>query len=267
MVRPARFSGSFYPADPTELERVVRECLDPASEKVNALAVIVPHAGYIYSGKVAGAVFSRLQLPPRILLLSPNHTGLGARVAVFASEAWETPLGKVMVDQAFCRQLADRLAFAELDDSAHAQEHSLEVQLPFLQLLNPQAKIVPITLQHPSLREIQTLARVVAELIGEEKGQTLILASSDMNHYESAVVGKQKDEKAIAKVLALDPAGLLQTVAANQISMCGVIPSAAAIETATKLGAKEAVLVAYSNSGERTGDFVQVVGYAGFTIS
>ena len=266
-VRPPAVAGLFYPADPESLQRDVRRFLGAKTAPARAFGAIVPHAGYVYSGPVAGAVYARLEIPGAVVLLCPNHTGRGAAAALDPSEAWRTPLGDVPL----ARRLADRileLAPAVSEDSrAHAREHSLEVQLPFLKYLRPDVEIVPLCLGEPSLPLCREVGRALARLVGEEKEQPLVLASSDMNHYESRAVGRAKDDLALERVEALDADGLFETVLGRSISMCGFLPATALLVAARSAGASGAEVVARRDSGDETGDDSSVVGYAGVVVS
>ncbi len=268
-IRPPAVAGSFYEGLPDRLEAEVRSHLPQDARPESALGAIVPHAGYVYSGPVAGAVYARLAIPEAAIILCPNHTGRGRPAALDPSDAWRTPLGDVPVD----RRLADRLLelspSLEEDAAAHAREHSLEVQLPFLQVCRPGVRFVPISLGAHDLELCREIGEAVARVAAEEPlgGRPLILASSDMNHYESRRIGREKDEKALARVEALDAEGLFSTVLNGRISMCGVLPSTALLFAARALGAASARVVARRDSGDETGDASSVVGYAGVIVS
>ena len=266
-IRQPAVAGLFYSSRPDELRRDVRKFLGAPVERAPALGAIVPHAGYVYSGPVAGAVYARLVLPRRAIVLCPNHTGLGAPAALDPSDAWRTPLGDVPL----ARGLADRLlALAptlEEDTGAHLREHSLEVQLPFLQVERPDVEIVPVSLGTASLPLCREVGQAIATLVSEEADPPVVLASSDMNHYEPRKVGRAKDDRALARVEALDAEGLFQTVLEQSITMCGVLPATALLFAARALGASGARVVARRDSGEETGDDSSVVGYAGVLIS
>ena len=265
-VRPPAVAGAFYEARPDRLERDVRSHLPPGSSPRPAFGAIVPHAGYVYSGPVAGAVYAQIRIPSTCVVLCPNHTGFGAAAALDPSDAWRTPLGDVPVD----RRLADRLAALapslEADRVAHAREHSLEVQLPFLQVLRPDVAIVPVCLGAPRLALCREVGEALAAIASEEPEPPLLLASSDMNHYESREEGRRKDDLALARIGALDPEGLFQTVLAESISMCGFLPATALLFAARAAGATAARVVARRDSGDETGDTSSVVGYAGVIL-
>ncbi len=265
-VRLPAVAGSFYDARADRLERDVRSFLPADATPASAFGAIVPHAGYVYSGPVAGAVYARLAVPAAVVILCPNHTGRGAPAALDPSDAWRTPLGDVPVD----RRLADRLRALcpslEEDAEAHRGEHSLEVQLPFLQTVRPDVSIVPISLGSPSLALCREIGDACARLRAEVAEPPLVLASSDMNHYESREEGRRKDDRALARVEALDPEGLFATVVAGNISMCGFLPATALLYAARAAGAGPARVVARRDSGDETGDTSSVVGYAGAIV-
>ena len=266
-VRQPAVAGMFYEARPAALAADVRRLLPREVAPAPAIGAIVPHAGYVYSGPVAGAVYARLEVPRTAVILCPNHTGRGAPAAVDPSDAWRTPLGDVPV----ARRLADRLRElapdVEADPEAHLREHSLEVQLPFLQAVRADVELLPVSLGEPSLELCREVGEAVAALASEEEERPILLASSDMNHYESRRVGRAKDDLALARIEALDAEGLFRTVRSKSISMCGFLPVTALLFAARKLGAKRAEVVARRDSGDETGDDSSVVGYAGVVIA
>jgi AmmeMemoRadiSam system protein B len=229
--------------------------------------VVSPHAGYAYSGPVAGAVFSSTWLPPVAVILGPGHREIGSLFAIQARGSWQTPLGETLIDQDLAARIVAACALVEENDQAHLWEHSLEVQLPFIQYFRKDASIVPICVSHEAgLEELETLGRALAAAIRAHEKETLIVASTDMSHYVSQKTAEKKDMLAIRKVLDLDPRGLFETVTSERISMCGFQPTTAALVAAIGLGAKGAELVRYQTSGDTTGDYAQVVGYAGIRV-
>lgn len=262
-------AGRFYPADRKQLEMnlaaLAPQGVHPRKE---ALAVIVPHAGYVYSGAIAGEVFARVEIPRRVVILSPNHTGLGVPVSVSEFDVWETPLGKAPVDTALRKGFLHACDQARLDIHAHLREHAIEVEIPFLQFARPDVFILPITLGSLDAEACLRVGEALADTLrsAAESGPFLIVSSSDMNHYESAKVGRKKDERAIARITALDPEGLFKTVHDEDISMCGVLPATVMLAAARRLGAKSAKQVRYGNSGDVNGDYDSVVGYAGIVV-
>ncbi|MBE9529076.1 MAG: AmmeMemoRadiSam system protein B [Proteobacteria bacterium] len=276
MKRSPCVADQFYPADTKELGSLVDAYLDGSADtaavtsKEEAIAIVAPHAGYIYSGAVAGSVYSAVKVPENVIIIGPNHTGLGERVSLWAEGGWEMPFGTVEVNEGLASALAKSTPLISVDDSAHLREHSLEVQLPFLQRLNPSVRIVPITVMAATPEECVTLGRAIAGAIEEYRRDTgnevLIVVSSDMNHYEPQDETKRKDELALTQVYALDSRGLLSVTRSENISMCGALPTAIAIEAALALGATSARLTEHATSGDVNNDYDHVVGYAGIVI-
>jgi len=277
-VRTPAVAGRFYPAHSEQLLREVREYTSPPQPgRVSAIGCVAPHAGYIYSGRVAGAVFSRLEIPTHCIILCPNHTGKGVPLAIMTASAWQTPLGVVAVSELGSR-LLQRFPALEENSAAHQSEHAIEVQLPFLQAarselqlglqseLKSGVKIVPIAIGTRNFEVLRLLGEALADVVGEWKEKVLIIASSDMNHYEPDPITRIKDHKAIERVLALDAAGLSEVVTNEEISMCGVGPTIAMLTAANRLGATRATLAQYATSGDVSGDRDAVVGYAGIII-
>ena len=272
-VRQPAVAGRFYPGNAQHLRSAIETfTTTPANAsgepepKIHALGCVVPHAGYMYSGHVAGAVYRRLELPRRYVILCPNHTGMGEPLAVMSSGAWHTPLGDASIDEGFAEQLKSRLPLLSEDPEAHRYEHALEVQLPFLQVLAPGFQFVPITVGTSNFEVLSALGVVVGSVAAETGGPVLVIASSDMNHYESDSVTRVKDRRAIDQLLALDPRGLYDVVREADISMCGYGPAVVMLTAARKLGATRAELVRYATSGDVSGDRDMVVGYAGVAV-
>jgi AmmeMemoRadiSam system protein B len=266
-VRPPAVAGTFYEGRRDRLEADVRTFLPADARPEPAIGAIVPHAGYVYSGPVAGAVYARLENPPAVIILCPNHTGRGKPASLDPSDAWRTPLGDARVDRRLAGRLLELASSLEEDSGAHAREHSLEVQLPFLQVRRPDVRFVPVSIGAHNLDLCREIGEAVAEVVAEESERPLILASSDMSHYESRRIGREKDGRALARVEALDPEGLYATVIEGHITMCGILPATALLFAARKLGAASARVVARRDSGDETGDTSSVVGYAGVVVS
>lgn len=264
MIRKPAVAGYFYPRDPIRLREMIEQFLLPKAERIKALGAICPHAGYMYSGPVAGATYSHIHIPERVILIGPNHTGLGAKASIMTQGSWLTPLGEVEIDSSLAFSILENSQYLKEDTQAHLAEHSLEVQIPFLQYFRPQVKIVPIVIMGISY----DTAREVGEAIGKAitSQEALVIASSDMTHYEPQDVAVEKDHKALEAILNLDPEGLYERVMTNNISMCGVMPAIATLTACINLGCKEAQLIRYMTSGDTTGDYSQVVGYAGVII-
>ncbi len=269
MIRRPAVAGHFYPADPeslrNEFERLMAGRRPP--ETPRGIALMVPHAGYIYSGPVAAATYTAVRLPDRVVILGPNHAGEGERIAVMDEGSWRLPLGDAPIDGELASAILARCRGARVDELAHRSEHSLEVQVPFLQYLRGGFRFVPICIGTLHLPLLLDLGRAVAEAIRDTEGDALVVISSDMSHYVPRAVAEREDRKAIDRLLALDPEGLHRTVLSEEISMCGIAPAVAGLEAARRLGALEARLVAYATSGDRSGDYQSVVGYAGVAIT
>jgi AmmeMemoRadiSam system protein B len=267
-VRCPAVAGRFYPREKDSLREEVHTYLSqsPEPELVRAVGCIVPHAGYIYSGHVAGAVFAAVQIPQLCLVLCPNHTGMGRALAIVSEGAWETPLGDVPIDSAFAAALKRRCPHLHEDSAAHRSEHAAEVELPFLQMRQPQLKFVPIALGTGQFEALEQLGEAIADVIAARNDHILIVASSDMNHYESDAITRVKDHSAIEPILALDARALYDVVTQQNISMCGFGPAVAMLTAAKKLGATSAELVKYATSGDVSGDRDLVVGYAGVIV-
>ncbi|MDX1386784.1 MAG: AmmeMemoRadiSam system protein B [bacterium] len=266
MIREPAVAGHFYPGNSQVLRKDVENYLQTEAPPEPALGIVSPHAGYRYSGHVAGAVFSKVKIPNQAIVLCPNHTGMGAFAAINSSGAWETPLGNMDIEESLAKKLMELNPSIEEDDMAHAREHALEVQIPFLQVLNPQCKMVPLCLSHFPYGECERMGQALAQLIKDASEEILLVASSDMNHYENQERTLKKDQMAIDRILALDPAGLYETVHEESISMCGIIPTTCMLIAALALGASEATLVKHATSGDVSGDYAGVVGYAGIIV-
>jgi len=266
VTRPPAVAGLFYDGQPDRLEAEVRACLGDEVAPERAFGAIVPHAGYVYSGPVAGAVYRRLAIPASTIILCPNHTGRGAPAALDPSDSWNTPLGDVSVNRRLARRICELSPSIEEDAQAHRREHSLEVQLPFLQVLRPGVTFVPICLGARDLALCREVGEALAQMITDASEPPLLIASSDMNHYESRRIGQRKDERALERVTALDPEGLFDTVLSEDISMCGFLPVTALLFAARAAGARKAEIVARRDSGDETGDTSSVVGYAGVIV-
>lgn len=267
MLRSAVVAGQFYPGRRESLFETLGSLVEPGNAGEQAIAVMSPHAGYVYSGGVAGKTFSSVEITDEVIILGPNHHGRGHVAAVYASGAWETPLGQSNIASGLARRILAECSMAAEDSVAHRFEHSLEVQLPFLQFRVPQVSIVPICISRMPLEALLQMGEGLARAIKGEGRSPLIVASTDMTHYESGKTARRKDFQALEKVLALDPEGLYQVVQGERISMCGVLPTVVMLQAALALGASRAELVGYSNSGDVTGDQSEVVGYAGVRIA
>jgi len=266
MVRKPVVAGSFYPASPSQLESMIESMVDDNATKEEVVGLICPHAGYIYSGPVAGAAVSRIRFTDTSIVMGPNHTGLGKPFSMMTSGTWETPLGNVEIDSELAQKLLGNSSYLEEDTDAHAREHSIEVQLPFLQHFKKDVRIVPIVLSHASGSIYKEIGLEIAEVLNGLGRDVVILASSDMTHYEPEEQARLKDNSAIEAILRLDEDELLERIAEQDITMCGYGPVVALISAAKAMEARRAELVRYQTSGEASGDYSSVVGYAGLII-
>jgi hypothetical protein len=269
-IRPPAVAGAFYEGSPERLARQVDACFaahPPAQEKQRFIGAVVPHAGLMYSGAVAAAFYGRAELPKRFIILCPNHTGLGHFAAINREGAWRTPLGDVPVDTPLADALMTRSPMLAPDTRAHAREHSLEVQLPFLQRLLGDFTFVPICLGAHRYELAEEVGEAVAHVVRNTPERVGILASSDLNHYENQEETLRKDQLALDQVLALDPQQLWRTVDEAGISMCGFIPTTTMLIAANHLGATKATLLQHATSGDVNGDYARVVGYGAVLIA
>lgn len=267
MRRKPAVSGQFYYANPDRLNQQVRQYVKDDLPKVSAIGVLSPHAGLVYSGPVAGEVYSNIAMPETFVLIGPNHTGLGADIALMPQGEWEVPTGVFQIDETLSQRILTNTPFISGDTQAHLFEHSLEVQLPFIAHFSKKSKIVPLTIMSASLDECRPLGEGIAKAVKESKCSVVIVASSDMSHYVSDDTARTKDKLPIDRILALDPEGLYHVVRKEDITMCGYLPAVVMLFAAKALGAKNAKLVRYATSAEVSGDYDYVVGYAGIIIS
>jgi AmmeMemoRadiSam system protein B/AmmeMemoRadiSam system protein A len=266
MIRQPVVAGQFYPGSASQLRTMIEKMVDTEAEKEDIIGLVSPHAGYIYSGPVAGAVISRVKFKDTFIILGPNHTGRGKPLSIMSQGKWRTPFGDVEIDAELARHLLSTTRRLQEDEAVHAFEHSIEVQLPFLQYFRPDVRIVPITLSFASLDAYKEIGKEIARAIRDTGQETVILASSDMTHYEPHDTASRKDRQAIDAILRLDEDELFRRVEEQNISMCGVAPVASLIAAARELGATSAELVKYQTSGDTSGDYSSVVGYAGIII-
>ena len=266
--RDPAVAGQFFPGTADELEKTVSAYLTSETPPQKAIGAVMPHAGYIYSGPVAGETAASLVVPRTVIVLGPNHTGMGPAVSVYPGGSWRMPFGEVPVNSSLVEQILKRCELAHPDQLAHLREHSIEVQLPFLLYARrDEFDFVPITVSRLGKDECRMIGKALADVIMDKKEDILLVASSDMTHYESHQSAKAKDSEAISKILDLDPDWLMDTVASRQISMCGIFPTTIMLHAAMALGATSARLVRYTTSGEVSGDYEKVVGYAGIIVS
>jgi len=273
-IKPPAVAGSFYPDDVDELVRVLDGCfishpLGPLGAKSPLPALIagmVPHAGYIYSGPCAAHFYSCLDANiRRVVLLGVNHRSRGSRAALSPWDTWRTPLGDIQVDRELTEMLASKVPWITYDSAAHENEHSIEVQLPFLQRTAEAFTFVPISLSHLSSEECVELGGAIFNVLQATPGKSLIIASSDLSHYLPPPQTEKLDHLALDQVLNLNPTKLINVVTQNSITMCGVIPAAVMLYTANAFGAKQPRLLKHCHSGDVT-PMREVVGYASIAI-
>lgn len=271
MIRKSAVAGSFYPGNKKKLEEVIALLFKNAGNKGKnrVKALILPHAGYQYSGAVAAQTVSQAELKNTFIILGPNHTGMGKPFSVMAEGSWQTPLGEVEIDSELAQALLKESKHLEHDTEAHASEHSIEVLIPFLQFALGKIKFVPIVISRADKDIYRAIAGDIARAIKSlgRENDVLLIASSDMTHFEPRESAQRKDHYAIEAITHLDTDDFLRRIDREQISMCGVAPVAITLEAVKTLGAKEGQLVCYQTSGEATGDYDSVVGYAGIRIN
>jgi AmmeMemoRadiSam system protein B len=266
MKRYPSVADQFYQGDPQKLSEEVRKHIEEGAVRSRVIGVVSPHAGFVYSGDVAGAVYSRIEIPETVILIGPNHTGAGQRVSVMTEGTWSMPFGELEIDRELAEAICSASPSARSDPEAHLYEHSIETQLPFLQYFRKEFQIVPICLMRCDLAVCRELAQAIVKALSGVERSALLVASSDMTHYESHDSACRKDRLAIEQILRCDAEGLEGVVHENSISMCGVNPVTVMLMAANGLGAEKAELVRYMTSGEVSGDMDHVVGYAGMVV-
>lgn len=265
--RKPAVAGYFYPKRPEELRKKIENMVDPKIKKEKALGIVSPHAGYEYSGHVAGAVFSSVKLPDTFVILGPSHRNIHSHFAIMKEGFWETPLGDIPLESDLAAHIMNFSKLIVQDDIAHLNEHSLEVQLPFIQYFKKNFSIVPICVSfYVSYDELAELAKAISQGIKKFNKEVMIVSSTDMSHYVNQEEAQKKDFLAIEKVLQLDARALYETVQKEDISMCGFQPTTSAIIALKELGAQKAELIKYQTSGDITKNYLEVVGYAGIRI-
>lgn len=262
MIRMPAVAGSFYPEHPDQLRDDVAAYLRGGQQNLEVKGLVVPHAGYIYSGAIAAQAYKSILIPPTVLLFGPDHHGSGTSAAVYSSGSWRTPLGDVPINEALAAELIAACPLLKADTLAHRHEHAIEVQIPFLQSIRPDVRIVPISLGHAGLDDWLFLGQQIGELLTGRAEKALLIASSDLHHFSSAATTEMLDRSVINMMERYDPAGLYSLVRENRISMCGVIPTIVMLTAARVSGATNCRLQSYGHSGMVNGDLQSVVGYA-----
>jgi AmmeMemoRadiSam system protein B len=265
MFRRAAVAGQFYPADKELLKKELKKMVKVAQNRHKVLGLLAPHAGYVYSGSCAGQGYGRVVPTETVIILGVNHRGYGAPLALDGNRIWEMPLGNVEINSELRSRLLGNSKLFTLDSQAGAAEHSLEVQVPFIQYISPGSRILPIAVAADRLPDLLAAGHEIARLF-EENENIMMVASSDMSHYIPAGEARDLDFKAIEQLLKLDAQGLYRTVQENRISMCGVAPAVIMLAAAKEAGATKAELVCYTHSGEVSGDLSEVVGYASLIV-
>ena len=268
MVRLPAVAGRFYPSDAAELSAQINEYIVPTNGLAsrNVKACLVPHAGLMYSGHVAGAVFSSIRVPKKIVLLGVRHRPPGSPAAIVSQGAWRTPLGDAHIDHELADKLRAACPLLTEDALAHSKEHSLEVEIPFLQTLAPDFRFVPIALGTAHFETMVSVGEAIGAVLAAEKQEVLLVTSSDLNHYEDDATTRMKDRKAIEQLLSMDARGLYDVCRKEDISMCGLGPAVGMLTALQVLKASNAELVRYATSADRGGDPSAVVGYAGMVF-
>jgi len=266
-VRKPVVAGMFYPGTAPALRELIARMVDVRVAKEDIFGAVLPHAGYVYSGQVAGAAVSRIRFKDTFIIIGPNHTGLGKPFSIMAKGSWKTPLGEVPIDTDMAKRLISASTYLSEDEDAFAEEHSIEVQLPFLQFFKKDIKFVPIILaSYPDPEVYIEMGNQLARALSETEEKAVIIASSDMTHYQPKTTAQTKDAHAIDAILALDPEELYRRVQEYDISMCGYAPAMVMLQAANVIGAAGAELVKYATSGDAIGDNASVVGYASILV-
>src|SRR5258707_11737268 len=262
MLRLPAVAGRFYPSDPAELTALIRKysSTDPGQPRIPARACLVPHAGYFYSGHVGGAVLARTALPRKIIILGVRHYPRGEPAAILSSGAWRTPLGDAQIDEEMAEALKKACPLLHEDSVAHSTEHSLEVQVPFLQVLAPDFTFFPVALGTVQFESLVSVGEAIGRALEASKENVLLLTTSDLNHYEDDATTRAKDRKAIDQLLALNSRGLYDTCRNEEISMCGLGPAGAMITALKALGVKKPEMVKYAASADVSGGRTAEVG-------
>ena len=266
MIRKPVVAGQFYPQTEDSLKKMLSKLIDVKAEKQELKGVIMPHAGYVYSGYVAGRAISKADIKRTAVILGVNHTGSGSPFSIMTKGSWATPLGEVKIDVEIAEAILKESALIKEDTLSHLNEHSIEVEVPFLQYIKSDIKIVPILISDHDIKTYQQLGKEIAEGFKKIGRAALFIGSTDFTHYESKESAEEKDMLAINAILNLDEEKLFHLVKENNISMCGVAPACTLISVCKNLGAKKASLVKYQTSGDISGDYTSVVGYAGMVI-
>jgi len=266
MIRNPAVAGQFYPGTKAGLQKEIEKHISRSAERIKAIGVVSPHAGYMYSGGVAGATLSSVELAGTCIVMGPNHTGRGKPFSIMTEGVWKLPSGDCWIDDKLAKDILSNSDYLEEDEDAQRGEHSVEVQVPFLQALKQDVKIVPLVLADADLEVYRKIGKSIAAAIKGKGHQATIIASSDLTHYEPHEVAKQKDKKALEAIVSLDEEALIGVIQKYGISMCGYAPVCVMLAASKELGAKRAKIIKYQTSGDASGDYNAVVGYGGVVI-
>ncbi|MGE4357045.1 MAG: AmmeMemoRadiSam system protein B [Candidatus Omnitrophota bacterium] len=266
IIRNPCVAGQFYPQEKRILLKTLETLVKKDLNRERVWGVISPHAGYMYSGSIAGKVFAQIEIPEKIILIGPNHSGMGTSFSIMPKGKWLTPLGEVKIDEEIADTILKKSKYFKEDYLAHLYEHSLEVQLPFIQYVRDNFTFVPLIVQEASLDEYQEMGKELADILIPWQKKILVIASSDMTHYEPHEETKNKDKLAIDAILSLNETLLYNRIKQYKITMCGYAPCIIMLSMVKSWNAKHAELIGYQTSGDVTGDYASVVGYAGIVI-
>ncbi|MCP4653532.1 MAG: AmmeMemoRadiSam system protein B [Candidatus Omnitrophica bacterium] len=266
MIRKPVVEGQFYPKKINEIATIIENFRLKQSSRTNARGIVMPHAGYIYSGRVAATTVNQVQPKKKIIILGPNHSGHGKNFALWAKGSWKISDNNVKIDETIAQSILKEDGLIEEDYGAHEFEHSIEVQLPILHYFFKEFEFVPITCKLSTLNNYRQCANQIFQAVKKIKEDILLIASTDMTHYQADARARSKDRLAIEKIIDLDDDGLLKIVAKENISMCGAAPTAILIACLKQMGARKAQVTLYQTSGDTGGDKESVVGYAGIII-
>lgn len=267
MIRYPAVAGKFYKGSQDALLDEVSKFIAKGVKKETAMGIVSPHAGFMYSGKVAGAVYSRVNIADTLIILGPNHSGIGESNSIMTKGEWIMPNGNIQIDSELAGMILANSANLKEDESSHLQEHSIEVQLPFIQYFSSDFKIVPITMSLINYSICEDIGDAISKAISSSNISSTVIASTDMTHYESHISASKKDREAIQYITDLDPEGLFRYVTEKKMTMCGAAPTISTLVACRNLKASTAELISYMTSGEVSGDYEYVVGYAGVIIT
>jgi len=267
MIREPVVSGQFYPSQKEELIKIIESFKPKKTPKIAAKGIILPHAGYIYSGRVAVTTIHEVLPKKRLIILGTNHTGRGTDFSLWAKGAWRTPLGQVSIDQDLAELILNKGDDIKEDYAAHMHEHSIEVELPIINYFFDEFKFVPIACKRADLETYERVSFQIVEATKKIKDEILFVASTDLTHYEPDLTARKKDRLVIESLVNLDEENLVKEVSKSNVTMCGEAPTAVLLSCLKSLGAKKSRVVLYQTSGDALGDYNSVVGYVGMVIS